>query len=120
MRVGVLLVSLFAVALAGAVAQAHDSVGHAPDHSSLDLRLAALGAPSEAPPARALASATGDDRRYALANGCYALRSPAGFVAKAPGGYDAAAGLGQVAPPEAFDHAGKRSRSLLLAIHRGR
>ena len=100
MRVGVLLVSLLALALAGAVAQAHDSVGHAPDHSSLDLRMATLGAPPKAPPARALASATGDDRRYALANGCYALRSPAGFVAKAPAGYDATAGSAGAA--EAF------------------
>ena len=100
MRVGVLLVSLLALALAGAVAQAHDSVTHAPDHSSLDLRMVALGAPPKAPPARALASATGDDRRYALANGCYALRSPAGFVAKTPGGYDATAGSAGAA--EAF------------------
>jgi hypothetical protein len=53
MRAGVLLVSL--LALAGAVAQAHDSAGHAADHSSLDLRMAALGAPPRAPPARALA-----------------------------------------------------------------
>jgi hypothetical protein len=41
-----------------------------------------------------LADATGEDRRYALANGCYSLRSPAGFVAKDGAGYSAAAQSG--------------------------
>ena len=63
------------------------------DRQSSHVRIGAAAAPAEAPPARSLASATGDDRRYALANGCYALRSPSagGFVAKSAGGYGASA-----------------------------
>src|SRR5919108_146348 len=49
-------------------------------------------APLKAPPARSLAAATGSDRRYALANGCYALRAGGRYVAKGVGGYRASAG----------------------------
>jgi hypothetical protein len=91
MRSGVLFVVLLALVLLGSVAQAHNPGGDGAPHSSLDVRIAAMGAPPKSPPARSLAAATGDDRRYALANGCYALRSGSGFVAKAPGGYGASA-----------------------------
>lgn len=48
---------------------------------------------SRAPPARPLASAAGEDARYALANGCYALRSKSAgrLVAKDGSGYVASA-----------------------------
>src|SRR5919107_4126493 len=62
------------------------------DHPANPPRTVAPAVPAQAPPARSLASATGEDRRYALANGCYALRGPGGFVAKALGGYSASAG----------------------------
>src|SRR4051794_30564787 len=54
----------------------------------------AVGAPPQAPPARSLASAPGQDRRYALANGCYALRSRSTGkdVVKDLTGYRASAG----------------------------
>jgi hypothetical protein len=82
LRAGLALSVLVALALLGAGAQ-----------GSPPARTAATAAPAKAPPARSLAAATGEDRRYALANGCYALRSRStdGFVAKAPGGYSAAA-----------------------------
>src|SRR4051812_9043353 len=55
----------------------------------------------KAPPARSLAAATGTDRRYALANGCYALRSRATgrYVAKDVLGYRASAGSVGAAEP---------------------
>jgi hypothetical protein len=73
------------IALLGSGAQA--------DHPQSPVRAATFAAPATAPPARSLAAATGDDRRYALANGCYALRSQSanGFVAKVPGGYGVSA-----------------------------
>ena len=77
------LLALLAVAVLVSAAQA--------DRPRSDVRIASAAAPPEPPPARSLASATGTDRRYALANGCYALRSARGFVAKAAGGYSAAA-----------------------------
>ena len=84
-RLGVTLGVLLALVLVGTVAQAR--------HPAPEARTSAKVGPAQAPPARSLASATGDDRRYALANGCYALRSPStGFVAKAAGGYRASAG----------------------------
>jgi hypothetical protein len=86
MRVGVLVLALLALGLLGSAAQA--------DHPSSDGGPTAVAAvQAEAPPARSLASATGEDRRYALANGCYALRSQSagGFAAKAPGGYGVSA-----------------------------
>src|SRR4051794_13351128 len=54
----------------------------------------ARGAPPPAPPPRAPASATGQDRRYALANGCYAVRSRSTGkdVVKDLTGYRASAG----------------------------
>jgi hypothetical protein len=61
------------------------------DHPAAD---AGVARAAKAPPARSLAAARGEDRRYALANGCYALRSrQAGrYVAKSGGGYRASAG----------------------------
>jgi hypothetical protein len=77
--------ALLAVAVLASVAQADRQ--SAPRISGLDV------APAKAPPARALAAATGPDRRYALANGCYALRSRSAgrYVAKGGGGYTASA-----------------------------
>ena len=89
------LLALIALALVGTGAGAQ---GEREPH----IRLGAAAAAAKAPPARSLAAATGDDRRYALANGCYALRSQSagGFVAKAPGGYrTSAASVGEA---EAF------------------
>jgi hypothetical protein len=92
MRVALLVLALLALGLAVSVAQA--------EHESPSMRMALRGAPAKAPPARLLAAAAGDDRRYALANGCYALRSAGGFVAKAPGGYSASSAT--VGAAEAF------------------
>jgi hypothetical protein len=80
-RAGLLLVALLALSLIGPGAQAE----RAPTRAEV----AADAIPSKPPPARSLASATGTDRRYALANGCYALRSQSAgaFVVKAAGGY---------------------------------
>ena len=85
LRPGFALLALVALGLLGSVAHA--------GHPSADVQVATAAAPAKAPPARSLAAATGDDRRYALANGCYALRSQSadGFVAKAAGGYRASA-----------------------------
>ena len=79
------LLALLALALVGSGAEA--------DRESSYVRLGAAAAPAKAPAARVLAAATGDDRRYALANGCYALRSPSagGFVVKSVGGYGTSA-----------------------------
>jgi hypothetical protein len=62
------------------------------DMRAITVANARRGAPAKAPPARSLAAATGQGRRYALANGCYSLRdaSSGGFVAKDPGGYSTA------------------------------
>ena len=81
------LLALLALALVGSGA------GAQADRESSHVRLGAAAAPAKAPPARSLASATGTDRRYALANGCYALRSPSagGFVVKSAGGYGTSA-----------------------------
>jgi hypothetical protein len=58
-------------------------------------------APAKAPPARALAAATGNDRRYALANGCYAFRSRSTgrYIAKDRGGYAVSAATKGAAEP---------------------
>jgi hypothetical protein len=79
------LAALLALGLIGPGAQA--------DHPPAQARFAPSTAPAKAPPARSLAAATGDDRRYALANGCYALRSQSAgaFAAKAIGGYSVSA-----------------------------
>ena len=95
MRFGSPLLALLALALLTSVAQAHDPSAHADSRPYLSI--AAAAAPAKAPPARSLASATGEDRRYALANGCYALRSPSGFVAKDAAGYSASAGSADAA-----------------------
>ena len=92
MRVRLLLAFLLVLGPLGSVAQAHDM-------STGVVGNARLGAPANAPPARSLASATGHDRRYALANGCYSLRSAAGFVGKDAAGYSAA--VGRPAAPRA-------------------
>ena len=81
MRLRVPILALVALVLLGAVA-AHAA------HPPSDARQAATAGPAKAPPARSLAAATGDERRYALANGCYSLRrAGGGVVAKAVGGY---------------------------------
>jgi hypothetical protein len=103
MRARLLLALLAVLGVLGAEAQAHDSV--APSMSV---------APAKAPPARSLASATGDDRRYALANGCYSLRSQAtgGLVVKDAAGYGAVFGAPGAA--EAFRMQATRLGSYLL------
>ena len=80
--------TLLALALVTSVAQAD------PDHSESKPRMAAVKGPTKAPPARSLAAANGDDKRYALANGCYALRSRSAgaFATRNGGGYSASAG----------------------------
>jgi hypothetical protein len=79
---GLLLVGLLVFVALGTGAQAdRPSAPHA--------AASAAAAPAKAPPARSLAAATGSDRRYALANGCYALHAPGGYAAKEPGGYSA-------------------------------
>jgi hypothetical protein len=79
------LLALIALALVGPGAQADRE-------QKPRVRLGASAAPAKAPPARSLAAATGPDRRYALANGCYALRSGGGFVVKSVAGYATSAG----------------------------
>src|SRR5829696_5502509 len=87
MRSGVALFVLLVLALL--VAGAHA------EHPASKPGAAAVAGPTKAPPARSLAAATRADRRYALANGCYALRAQSGgFVAKALGGYSASAAAG--------------------------
>src|SRR3954469_7857380 len=95
MRVRLLLVGLLVLGLLGSVAQADLSYSNRDtraDARSAMVQNARRGASAKAPPARSLASAAGQDRRYALANGCYSLRDAGsgGFVAKDPGGYSAA------------------------------
>src|SRR3954470_3479530 len=95
MRVRLLLAFLVVLGLLGWVAQAERASSKRDaraDMRQMVVRNARLGAPAEAPPARSLASVTGQDRRYALANGCYSLQSSAGYVGKDPGGYSAAVG----------------------------
>ena len=95
MRVRLLLAFVLVLGLLASVAHAGSSGSKANARAEVRemvVRNARLGAPDHAPPARSLAAATGQDRRYALANGCYSLRSPAGFVAKDTGGYSASAG----------------------------
>src|SRR3954466_4476426 len=89
MRAWTALVSLLALGALTAVANA--------DHPAASAN--AEGAPAKAPPARSLAAATGTDRRYALANGCYALRSRSSgrHVAKDLTGYRASAGSARTA-----------------------
>jgi hypothetical protein len=93
-RLRLALLSLLALGGLASIAQADRQA----DGAAAAFRVA----PAKAPPARALAAATGDDRRYALANGCYALRSSSAgrFVAKGGGGYRASAGA--VGGGEAF------------------
>jgi hypothetical protein len=95
MRVRLLLAVLLGLGALGLLTQADFSYSERAQHvdaRALMVANAKRGAPAKAPPARSLAAATGDDRRYALANGCYSLRSAAGYVAKDPAGYSAAAG----------------------------
>jgi len=99
MRVRVLLVALLVLGALGLVAQADWSYSNrdaGANARSVMVQNARRGAPAKSPPARSLAAATGDDRRYALANGCYSLRDAGtgGFVAKDPGGYGAAGASG--------------------------
>src|SRR3954452_22273416 len=99
MRVRLLLVALLVLGLVGLVAQADWSYSKRDERSDMRAMVvanAARGAPAKAPPSRSLAAATGQDRRYALANGCYSLRDAGsgGLVAKEPGGYGAAAPTG--------------------------
>jgi hypothetical protein len=83
-RVWTALVSLLALGALTAVANA--------DHPAASKD--AVVSAAKAPPARSLAAATGRDRRYALANGCYALRSRSTgrHVVKDPTGYRASVG----------------------------
>jgi hypothetical protein len=106
MRVRLLLAFFLVSGLVGSVAQAHDTSGVVTN--------ARLGAPAKAPPARSLASATGDDRRYALANGCYSLRSQAsgGLVVEDPAGYGATSGA--PGTPETFRMQATRLGSYLF------
>jgi hypothetical protein len=94
-RVRLFVVVLLVFGLLGLLGQADWSYSkddkRADVHASV-VRNAKRGAPAKAPPARSLAAANADDRRYALANGCYSLRSPSGFVAKDAAGYSASAG----------------------------
>src|SRR3954464_9962763 len=97
MRVRLLLVGLLVLGLLGSVAQADLSYSNRDaraDARSAMVENARRGGPAEGAPARSLASAAGQDRRYALANGCYSLRDAGsgGFVAKDPGGGTAARG----------------------------
>src|SRR4051794_41934080 len=95
MRVRLLLAFLVVLGLLGSVAQAERSSSKRDaraDMRQMVVRNARLGAPAKAPPARSLASATGQDRRYALANGCYSLRSSTRYVGKDAAGYSAASG----------------------------
>src|SRR4051794_6666685 len=89
-RVRTTLVSLVALAALAAAASADTP---SPARQSL--------APAKAPSARSLAAASGGDRRYALANGCYALRSRSAgrYVAKGGPGYRASAGSTGTAEP---------------------
>ena len=106
MRLGVPLLALLAAAVLAAAAHA--------GHPGSEPRMAASAGPATAPPARSLASATGTDRRYALANGCYALRSRAtgGLVSKSAGGYSAAGG--SIAAAEGFRMQATRLGSYLF------
>jgi hypothetical protein len=106
MRVRLLLAFFLVSGLVGSIAQAHDTPGVVTN--------ARLGAPAKAPPARSLASATGDDRRYALANGCYSLRSQAsgGLVVEDPAGYGATSGA--PGTPETFRMQATRLGSYLF------
>ena len=89
-------------------------------HARVVVRNARLGAPAKAPPARSLASATGEDRRYALANGCYSLRSRwvAGSSVKDAAGYSAA--VGSTGGAGGLPHAGHAARLLSLLRPRPR
>src|SRR5689334_20196626 len=99
MRVRLLLGALLVLAALGLLTQADWSYSKKDERVNMRAIVVAnakRGAPAKAPPARSLASATGDDRRYALANGCYSLRDAGsgGFVAKDPAGYSAAGSSG--------------------------
>jgi hypothetical protein len=77
------------------------SVAYARDREKVPVYASSVGVPSKAPPARSLAAATGNDRRYALANGCYAFRarSSGHYLAKASRGFTAsAASVGSAEP----------------------
>ena len=115
MRVRLLLAFLLVLGLLGSVAQADRSSSKRSaraDMREMVVRNARLGAPAKAPPARSLASATGQDRRYALANGCYSLRSSAGYVGKDAGGYSAA--VGSIGGAEGFRMQATRLGSYLF------
>ena len=116
MRVRLLLVALLVLGVLGLVAQADWSYSKRDERTNVRamvVRNAKRGAPSKAPPARSLAAATGDDRRYALANGCYSLRDAGtgGFVAKDAAGYGAG---GSSAGARGLPHAGHPARLLSL------
>jgi hypothetical protein len=85
--------ALLAVGLLTSVAQADRQASPAPSGLSV--------APAKAPPARSLAAATGTDRRYALANGCYAFRSRSTgrYIAKDGGDYRVSAATKGAAEP---------------------
>src|SRR4051812_50097397 len=110
MRVRLLLVGLLVLGLLGSVAQAdlpYSNRDTRADARSAMVQNARRGAPAKAPPARALASAAGQDWRYALANGGYSLRGArsGGVVAQGPardsgaGAPRGAPGVRQQAPP---------------------
>ena len=113
MRVRLLLALVLGLSVIGPAAQAHDTSSGSRGRANI-VENARLGAPAKAPPARSLAAATGDDRRYALANGCYSLRSQAtgGLVVKDTAGYSAAFGL--PGAPEAFRMQATRLGSYLF------
>jgi hypothetical protein len=113
MRVRLLLALMLVLGVVGPAAQAHDTSSGPRGRADI-VGNARLGAPAKAPPARSLAAATGDDRRYALANGCYSLRSQAsgGLVVKDPAGYSAA--FGAPGTPEAFRMQATRLGSYLF------
>ena len=92
MRLRLALLSLLLLGAFAAVAQAHGP--GEPASPTAPARMAAVKSPTTPPPARSLAAANGTDKRYALANGCYALRSQSAgrYVAKAGGGYRTSAG----------------------------
>jgi hypothetical protein len=113
MRVRLLLALFLVLGVVGPAAQAHDTSSGPRGRADI-VGNARLGAPAKAPPARSLAAATGDDRRYALANGCYSLRSQAsgGLVVKDPAGYSAV--FGAPGTPEAFRMQATRLGSYLF------
>ena len=117
MRVRLLLASVLVLGALSSVARAHDTSTDSAARSDARQGIvenARLGAPASAPPARSLASATGDNRRYALANGCYSLRAQqgGGLVVKDSAGYGAT--VGAPGTPETFRMQATRLGSYLF------